>query len=711
MSYYFKYNNTIISDSYIVTDIVKSALPKKIVDTIDIASRDGKLFNGCKYDSLEYKIELVIEGTDEFNYTILKQELIDILDIRYEVPISFTEGRTGFGQCTSELKIDDKSENKGIAEFTITCYEPHFYNDDIGLYENEEGAKSVMITNDGGLPVKPFVSVGFTQGAHFLQVENKNTEEKLLVGRYPKLELSSNKPVQYVLKDNCTDITTWIPSQATLAVGRGVGGTLSTSSISGGSFVLSTFPSDTVNKWKGASYRRNLNNGVDDVAVDNFEANIGFSFTSTGKNGDPENYKYKDAEETFIEKVERDGYQVTSSTLNVRTGAGTKYKKLGTIKKGYQIQTDWKLVNGWIKFRDEKWKKGVDLYCSTKYLKKIKWTDSVTTIARNYVTLFSAPIKSSPRLDAKTLIKIPAYTCIRCNTKLYKHTDADKKERWWMKLYTKYKGVMGYVCYGDVAQASQVNFVQDVEFVSADDLTGICEVYGMSPTGAQLFRVEVSDDTPWYEVNVPRVVVGGKQISSFTTTPAPKKQITNTTSAGSSSSSYEVNYIRGGTVGSWNDLNGEWYIKRYKNENGSYTWKIQLRKISKGNVIGTKTFDYTSKEQGADKLAYLVIYMGSTKTDLSKTSSMSINDIKIKSTDNLDATVDENVEYFGEGDILDIDFNNRKIYLNQTQANELLDIGSTFFDIEVGDTEVKFVSDDDNIVIGTTIREKWVGGE
>ena len=711
MNYYLKYNETVLSDEYIVTNITKNTLPKKVVDTIDIASRDGKVFNGCKYDSLEYKVELLIKGVDEYDYEVLKKDLKDVLLVRYEVPIALSEDKTGFGMCTSEVTIEDKSDNIGVANFNILCFEPYFYNNEESLFENEEGEKEITVTNYGGEPVKPFVSVGFTKGAHFLQLENTRTQEQMLIGKYPNIELSAAAKVQYVMKDNCMDLTQWVPSLAPLAPGRGTGGTLALSSVSGGSFILGTFPNDTTNKWKGSAYRRNLNDGVNDVAVDNFEANLAFTFKSTGKNGDPANYKYKDEREEVTSGVSRDGYKTTISSLNVRTGPGTKYKKLGTLKKGYEIQENWSVVNGWVKFTDEKWLPGKTCYCSTKHLKKIKWTDEVTTISQNYVTLWSTPIRDKASLDGKKLASIPAYTCIRCNTKIYTHIDGDKTKREWMKLYSKYNGIMGHVCVGNLGEASQVNFTQEVEFESADELTGMCEFYGMSANGAQLFRVEMYDSTEWYEANRPMVLVGGREISNFDPTPAPKKKVTNTTTADSNKLSFEVGYYHGGTFGTWNDLDGEWYVKRTKNENGSYTWKFQLRRIKNGIVTQSKTFNYTSKDYGADKLAYIAVYIGGLSTDIKKLCGMSINDIKIKTTDSLTNPANENIEYFDEGDILDIDFSNRKVYLNQSPANDLLDIGSRFFDIDTGDTEVKFVSDDTNIVVGTTIREKWVGDE
>ena len=49
MAYYFMYNDNVISDSFLVTDIKRSLLPSKDIQTLEIMSRDGKWV--CRGDS------------------------------------------------------------------------------------------------------------------------------------------------------------------------------------------------------------------------------------------------------------------------------------------------------------------------------------------------------------------------------------------------------------------------------------------------------------------------------------------------------------------------------------------------------------------------------------------------------------------------------------------------------------------------------------
>lgn len=710
-NYYLKYNETILSDDYIITRIDKQVLPAKKINTINISSLDGEIYNGCKYNSYTATIELVINQPTEFDYKIAKKDLRDVLVVKEQVPIAFNTERVGFGICDGEVNIKDKSENSGVATFTLLFFEPYFYSIEESLFEGTGTSKPITLANYGGLPVKPFLSIGFTKDAHFLQLQNTETKQQMLIGRYPSIDLSTSSKPTYVMKDDCSDLSLWTPTSSNLADGRGTGGTFSTSSKANGTFILGTFANDTSNTWKGAAYRRSLQDVNGSTSVQDFEAVMGFTFTSTGKNGDPANLNYKDDPSSDTSLKTHTGYEVTASSLNVRKGPSTKYTKVGTLKKGFQIQVDWSIVNGWVKFKHTKQFGDKWVYCSMKYLKKITWTQKVTVKESNWVTVMSTPLRDKPTLKGKKLASIPMGTCIRCITSTtYNSTDGGKPYKWY-KLANKYNGKMGYVCLGNIAQASDVTFSTETELLSADDLTGIIEFYGMSTTGAQLFRLQVSDDTQWYESNRPRVVIDGKTISDFPDTPPPKKMVVNLSSADTTSQEkYEVTYYHGGTFGDWNDLYGQWYIRRNTHANGKCTYTIQLRRIKNGNILQSKAFKYTSYA-ATDPLAYIAIYIGAKGTDKSKMSSISADFVNVKRLDEVKDPTVSNIKYFQEGDILDIDFTNRKVYLNQTMRNDLLDIGSEFFDIQPGETPVKFISDDNNIVIGATIREKWVGDE
>ena len=70
-------------------------------------------------------------------------------------------------------------------------------------------------------------------------------------------------------------------------------------------------------------------------------------------------------------------YLVTCDTLNVRSGAGTQYGKLGTLSRGTKLTGQ--MENGWLKFSYE----GQTAYCCGDYLQKVTGTpDGLTVICR-----------------------------------------------------------------------------------------------------------------------------------------------------------------------------------------------------------------------------------------------------------------------------------------------------------------------------------------
>ena len=68
-----------------------------------------------------------------------------------------------------------------------------------------------------------------------------------------------------------------------------------------------------------------------------------------------------------------------------------------------------------------------------------------------------------------------------------------------------------------------------------------------------------------------------------------------------------------------------------------------------------------------------------------------------------------NIKYFEAGDKLDLDFENGDCYLNNELRNDLVDIGSSYFTVDEGETTLQVFSDDTTASIGVLIREKWLG--
>lgn len=113
-------------------------------------------------------------------------------------------------------------------------------------------------------------------------------------------------------------------------------------------------------------------------------------------------------------------YQVTAKSLNVRTNAGTKYKKVGQLVKGTEITINGKKGN-WYRFKY----KGKNRYVSSKSLKKSKVNKASGTYQ---VTAKSLSVRTNNSSKYKKVGSLPRGTEIKINGKKgnwyrFKHPD------------------------------------------------------------------------------------------------------------------------------------------------------------------------------------------------------------------------------------------------------------------------------------------------
>ena len=711
---YFKFDGYVFNDAFIITNIEKSLLPSKSYNTINIPTIDGERLNGVKYTPLVYTISLLIEGENELERNLLKRTLRDLLNRKEEVKVAFNERTFGYGMVTSEVEIENRTATQATARFELTCFTPFFYANQVELFESKNGLMQVI--NAGGQKVKPFITIGFTKDAHFCQLENRRNGEKMLIGNYPSLVANNTyKPLETIGYSNCQSTNGWTQSSASIDSDRTVGGAVSIAS-NGDGLVLSTLPSGTTT-WKGACYRLNLSDNAEDFRVD-----ANFEFTSTGINGDPSNKQYKLDEQVITSGQKVTYYKVTASALNVRTGPGTTYKSLGTVANGFEIYNG-TVVNGWLKFKYTDKYGNQDCYCSCKYLQTMVKDNTTTTTLQNWVVtnVCGAALCTSARFGVNNdystqLCRIPVGVVLRLNVSTeyredYKGADGKNYHRIWYKLHTPYNGKTGYICRMDCTRADQkitINYPEDEAYQTADDKTGIIEVYGFDTAGSKLFKMAITDDNKYYENTVPSCTVGSTQILAGTN--APKPILTANKEVQNGSTGLDYKYILSGKYGDWNDMWCKFSLSR-RTVNGKQQWSASVQRIDNGVV--TKRLDASNKidmnKYPTGQLAYIVLYIGTTG-DNSKSCDMALTELGVYKY-NTPTSTEQKATYFREGDILDIDFDHRQIYINEQPANYLLDIGSRFFDVDTGITDIKVISDDGSAVAAAVIRPKWVGDE
>lgn len=715
---YFNFNGTQINDLAIVTSIEKPYIPEKSIDTISVSSRDGEVFDGAKYDPISIPISLVVIGDNEEDYKTRVQCLHDLLSTKQEVPIKFCENITIYGMLKGSLKVKKKNSVSGYADIELICHTPYSYSDNVQAYNAEDNAQTVVVENNGELATLPYVSIGFGADAHFAQLQNNKTGEKILVGDYPQLQLSTTKKEQtLILHDPCTSVGTLIQSGANINSGRGTGGSFTISS-GGESFILSELGSSSTEKIKGACARIALSKNIDD-----FKVMVRMQCRSSGINGDPNNIKSEQekVKETVVEGGKTYYYEVTANGVNYRTQPSTKGKSQGIIPKGTKL-TDVTIQNGWAKIKY----KTKTYYVSAKYIKKQVKDNSKSTVQEFTVAnMLLVPTKTltgaagvvytKPNLGSKVECTIPYGTALRIiqRTYTYTYTDSNNSKQTvkFYRIYKPWKDKNGKKHYGYInvdnlkgygAVDNSVDYSDDPAY--ADHKTGIAEVYGFDINGTQIFRLYLGDTNEYFEYNQAEVSIS-KQSILKTSNATPKEDTDRTVDA---NGKIVTNHYMSGQYGSWNDANAYFTLTR-KKTGKYYVYSAQVQKNDNGKFTQSiSANNKRSSEYSTNALSYLAIYIGTMADSLENACGVGISDIKVYEL-NPESEEQVNVKYFEAGDKLELDFDNGDCYLNNELRNDLVDIGSSYFTVDEGETTLQVVSDDTTASLGVLIREKWLG--
>lgn len=714
---YFNFNGTQINDLAIVTSIEKPYIPEKSIDTINVSSRDGEIFDGAKYDPISIPISLVVIGDNEEDYKTRVQCLHDLLSTKQEVPIKFCENITIYGMLKGSLKVKKKNSMSGYADIELICHTPYSYSDNVQAYNAEDNAQTVVVENNGELATLPYVSIGFGADAHFAQLQNNKTGEKILVGDYPQLQLSTTKSEQtLILHDPCTSVGTLIQSGANINSGRGTDGSFTISS-GGESFILSELGNSS-EKIKGACARIALSKNIDD-----FKVMVRMQCRSSGINGDPNNIKSEQEKvnETVVTGDKSYYYEVTANGLNYRTGPGTNYTSKGIIPKGTKL-TEVTIQNGWAKIKY----KTKTYYVYAKYLKKKVKDNSKSTVQTFTVanmllvptktlTGASGVVYTKPNLGSKVECTIPYGTTLRIiqRTYTYTYTDSNNSKQTvkFYRIYKPWKDKNGKNHYGYVnvdnlkgyaGVDNSVDYSDDPAY--ADHKTGIAEVYGFDINGTQIFRLYLGDINQYFEYNQAEVSVSKNSILKTSNT-TPKEYTDKTVDANGKT---VTNHYMSGQYGSWNDANAYFTLTR-KKTGKYYVYSAQVQKNDDGTFTqSVSANNKRSNEYSTEPLSYLAIYIGTMADKLENACGVGISDIKVYEL-NPESEEISNIKYFESGDKLDLDFENGDCYLNNELRNDLVDIGSSYFTVDEGETTLQVVSDDTSASLGVLIREKWLG--
>ena len=678
--YYIKYNDIDLTDIVKVREVEIPSLPTMEHSSIDVFERDGGIYNGLSYKTREIRLTFIIQPEDPNDYDMYVNDVKRAFYTKEEAQL-YCGDESLYIWCVpvDDLIITELGTACAECEVNLVSYDPYWYSIKQNAVNNND-AKKFTVTNESDVPAYPIINVGFTKDTTFFQIRNRDTNETVLIGGVPEKENNTIKKNTRVFKDAMETTSGWVSTSAPIDANRSTGGTLSVTS-DGKGLMCGNFGSSSDGAvWHGACYKKSI-----DTPVKDFKVRIRMKHNSTGKNGDP-SHPYQNETTPPISGSKKTYYKVTArSGLRLRKSASTSSTKLLTIPYGTKLTGT--LAKGWLKTTYN----GKTGYCYAEYLKDVTSDSTATSKERNYVTMKSTAIRATASKKATNKKTIPAGTCIRCkyDTK-YPTTGKDDVKGKFFELAKPYDGTKGYVLIENLVQANEYEVDYEPEIETADDKTGVVELYGFSANNVQLFKLSMVDDNEFYEFTYPLIRKNGEDfLKDKTIAPEPKKVTTY------NGDTKKVQSILSGRYGAWTGSDGkgfygELYIERINNK-----WYAYVQKMKEGEPVKTiKSKTVTDKENQDEELSYIVIYFGTTG-NAEKASGMAITDINVYTATKIEDNKEYNFQEFEAGDILTIDNSIPAVYLNDEERNDLIDVGSSFFPLEPGDNYIKVASDDD----------------
>lgn len=676
MAYEVEYAGNYLHDYFKVLSIERTLLPPRENFTREIPSVHGKIYTGFKYNPKQYVLKCALSADDNVDFNDRIKDIAFILDTKEPSKLILGDDPHCYNYAVVDGEIDiERMRYTGTFDITFICYDPISYSiEEDEFIANEK--KILTIDNAGTFSSYPKINIAFNKEANFLQCTNYDTRT-ILVGQPPSVTSTVTTFNDKVLRDSCTTLEGWNAIANVIDAGREVNGNLIINKGGWGICLGSAGSSDT--NWHGGGLRKNLGQDLQD-----FKVEVKMSHNSLGDVNGVGGGSNGSGSSTTSTK-----YQITADpSLRIRSGRGTKYKQVGTIKKGTIVSvTDIK----------EKWGKvthnSVTGYIYMQYTKKYTEPTTSNTSAKYKVTPKQGLNLRSGRGTKYSRLKVIPY-----NTQI---TISDVKSNWGK---TTYGGKTGYVSMqyvSKVTTSKSINMLADEETPSTENKIGMVEVYGYDKNGVKLFKFQLIDNQKYYEYTEPAVEFGSKLVlDDGKNCPAPK---TTTKTENDKKVTYTID---SGRYGDWNEFEG-WFTLQRKTVNGKQQWFAKIEKIgSDGKVkkmIQTQTLvgNYPTGE-----LNNIVIFIGGYQKE-ELVDYMNIHEVYV--TNLADPPKPEVIKpIFKQGDELLIDSTTQKVYLNGRLFMTELDIGSQFFDCPVGSSQFICKSDDETIDVSATIQKRWL---
>ncbi|WP_404354633.1 distal tail protein Dit [Exiguobacterium aurantiacum] len=216
--------------------------------------------------------------------------------------------------------------------------------------------------------------------------------------------------------------------------------------------------------------------------------------------------------------------------------------------------------------------------------------------------------------------------------------------------------------------------------------------------------IRLQDSTVYHDMTVPEFWVGTKRVwQESLKKPAPKREKFTYKEQGKVKTGYRDVYAS--DVGKWNDMYGVIKIKKFKNR-----ITFDLQKLgSGGKVVARKTQTvYLTSTQNTKKARHIQSWFGKYPNNpvIDAWSLSYVGFTKHNTEEEYDIP-----NTFKQGDKLVVDCNDSQVYLNGALFMEQVDIGSEFFEVVSGQTEVQLMHSRFGGLrpsFKATITEKWL---
>lgn len=661
----FKFNGIDLESFVKVISIESTLLSNRNNTFLDIPSSHGEIYKGFKLEKKKITVSFDVKENNFEDYQSTIDTLSSIFAVDDEKELIISENkRIYLALPDGEIKRKKITKNMERFEINFICSIPFSHCPNAKIYNGE---KILSIKNEGNVSTPAILDVSFNENATYLQVDSP-FGESILIGEYPKLENEIVEKTSIVAEENCETTANFVYVNGEVDAKRSVSGTIQPND-GASSWCIQASDFGNGENWHGPALRYNLTSNVED-----FECIIDLNHDSSGK------INYNETCDTNESSTVK--YKVTITSINMRQSRTTSSKVLTKVPKNTYLNVI-QVVNGWL---------------NTTYNGKTGWIKisaglkKATFTTATYYTKQRVSLRASGSKSSKLLATIPAGTAIIVypTQKSGNYTKAE------------YRGMSGYVYTSYIVEGDKVTIENDIEVDTAEDKLGIIEAYGYDQLGNKLFKFMLCDENEYYESTYPLVQIGNTTFLEDTSFNVPEPKTATKIEGFNDNLTVKTTTLRSGKVGNWNEFAGTFIIKREKNE-----WYAEILKYKNG-VLEKSLKSQRMKKEGFPEgsLNHIVVFFGK-YADKNVVDTMTFNRLVVKNLNQLEENTDKNVILFKQGDELKIDFSQNEVLLNNVKDMTNVDIGSKFFELEVGEYDIRLSSDAD-ITSSIIYNERWL---